>query len=443
MKINHKSLHFFLLAILGLCSCEKDPATKAAETVEDKLGNANLIWSTTGPVEVKDLGMTIHASKLWQSRDNSQSSGLATVLDGYILELWFDLEKDNELAFVPTKEKKSASEEDLIDDGKRRYAAIGLMRRSADGFLYVTGGAPGTTTFAEPTVDPMTSDGLFSYTVTDKDGLIFQKFPALASWIENTGDVSDPTTVTELIQAHEVEDSGWENAYRYDFSTNAIVSRVRYEENSEFKTKAKLGCLVKKVSGDRYAARSFLFDDVELGAVLQNSEDLYTQTESESKLGDDDALWIKWTETYYLAGIDLNTRNMRIMRTRSAPYYTARELPGVDSSVTSPKVSGLESLVRSCNKAAGVGGTFHLSYLSGSESSLELEIGAENDYCASLATASSATLDYQSSNYGACSFTIVGAQGGTWNGSEHSGPVTDAGGSISYQEYSPITDVSL
>lgn len=417
---------------------------------ENKTGNAFTVLNFSGEKTVEELGITIRRLKVWKSKDNDDFAGTSTEIDNYNIEIWFDLEGDNEKALENAsdneKENGSQSEEEkLNDDKKYRYKLISNLRANENGNLYAAEAEPGTTFYMTPSVTPLTSEGILSYTVTEEDGLISEKFPAINVYSEVTGASGSEITIKELLKAHEVDDSSWSSVYKYSMDAQ-IVSRVRYEQNEGFKTTEKLGCLIKNSKNGSLIEKTFLFDDVELGTLLQNSKDDLdsSSTPDLEKLGDDDELWIKWNEAWYITGLNLKSKSLRVMRSRYAPFYTARELPGVDSSDSKPSPSGFEALIKACNKKAGTSGSFRLLHLSTSNFlTPTLNAGSSNAYCSSLVNADSGSLNYSSATYDVCGFSITGAAAGTFNGTAHSGPIASAGSAAMHVEMSEPTDVQF
>ena len=102
----------------------------------------------------------------------------------------------------------------------------------------------------------------------------------------------------------------------------------------------------------------------------------------------DDELWIKWEEKWYVTGIDLKGKKLRLIRFRWAPFYTSRQLPGQDKSDTTPLPSGLEKLVRACNiTAAKTNGQFQIFAFNG-YTNIEILESLHVKFCESLKVAS-------------------------------------------------------
>jgi len=390
-------------------------------------GNGQLMYEFDGEKAVDGTDITIKKLRAWRSHDNTNHPGVVSLIDSYSIEVWFQ----------------------LSGESSPRYASLNRLLATEDGDLYIEGNAPGTVSYRTYSTR-LTADGALSYTATKENGLISEEFAPGSLWSENTTTNGTTNRVYEVIKANEIKDGPWSAVKFRTLASGATVlaNRFRYEENANFSTKGKMGCVLKvQDESGNIGAKTFTMGDVELGNVFQDKEGKLDYGTAEG-LGDDDKLMIPWTEYFFLTGANIEKGIFRFLRTRSAPFYAGRELPGVDTSDTSPKISGMESLIRSCNTAAArSGSTFYMISLSGNSYAPTTTIGSANSYCNGMQTAVAANanqLRLDSFLLTGCVFGGLSSVGdGTWNGSAHSGPVTEAGSGFTHVEQSAIVEVQL
>jgi len=321
-------------------------------------GNGQLMYEFDGEKAVDGTDITIKKLRAWRSHDNTNHPGVVSLIDSYSIEVWFQ----------------------LSGESSPRYASLNRLLATEDGDLYIEGNAPGTVSYRTYSTR-LTADGALSYTATKENGLISEEFAPGSLWSENTTTNGTTNRVYEVIKANEIKDGPWSAVKFRTLASGATVlaNRFRYEENANFSTKGKMGCVLKvQDESGNIGAKTFTMGDVELGNVFQDKEGKLDYGTAEG-LGDDDKLMIPWTEYFCLTGANIEKGIFRFLRTRSAPFYAGRELPGVDTSDTSPKISGMESLIRSCNTAAArSGSTFYMISLSGNSYAPTTTIGSAN-----------------------------------------------------------------
>lgn len=454
MKTNLSVIGVFLLATL-ISSCGSFGGD-SNDGLKKALGNSHPIWGFGGEKIVEELGITIFEMKLHRSSSNENSPGAASIIDQSYLEIWYKLDGDDDVVFTSVNdeetndagEKIERTEEETaaLHKDRRRYAKMGGFKVDKLGNLYKEGSQPGSVSYDEAYAGNLHKEGAYEYRVTPKDGLVTNRMPNYVAYSETTGDAGETITVRETIKAEDVPKSDWSNVYDYSFAATIIAGRTHYQSNTKGKVKAKLGCLLKTLDDTTTEAKTYKFGEVELGATLQDSKDKYDATSVDADetdtLGSDDKLWIQWSENYYISGLNISSGKLRLVRHRSAPFYQNRELPGVDDDVDDPKLSGMDALVRACNTAAEENGTFQLLSL-GTAATPDLTIGTANAYCSTLDDADTDTLSTADTTYGACGFTVNGVVAGTFDGSEHTGPISSAGGTVMHHEMSAPTEVQL
>lgn len=446
-------LFLIVLGYFSLVGCGGDEGVTGSD-VSGRVANASLVMEFVGTQEFTDLGFTLKKMRVWKSRANNEASGAIDKIDSFAVEMWYQLEQDKELAAknAPASEGDSAALLEGEEDEFKytRYQVMDKLRATDDGFIFPETSEPGVTVETIPTGlgDRLTEDGLFSYTRNETDGLINAKYPAHMIYNEVTGETGSTITKKQIIKANEIADSGWENRYAYQLS-GSIDSRTRYEKNADFATKGKLGCLVKPVSdADVFEDKTFIFGEVELGDIIRDSSGAETSAnvEDAETLGDDDELWVPWSESWYLTGLNWQTKTVRILRNRTAPFYMARELPGVDSGDDTGKPSSINTLVKSCNDAAKstAGSWQFIGFNSFGTSATLTTQGSSNTFCQSLKDITKINEEaLNNTDFGCAGFNSGVILPGTFDGATHSGPLSSVGSSLDYQEMSGIVEVVL
>lgn len=449
-----------LVTTMCLFSCSDDPTVA---DIADKMGNAEMEYGWEGSKDVEGLGMTLKRIRVWRSGDNSNSGGIYSLIDVYSVEIWYQLEQDKELAAITntidsttaTAQEEGDSPENAAElvqseDEFRyyRYSILTGLRKTEDGYLYDPTTMPGTTYRINPVGGNMQADGLYKYTSNEADGLVNLKYPS--SYVYNKP-LNDDGSLTETTLQHvnEISESGWENTYSYANARGQIAQRGRWQQNTNFETKGKLGCRVNSLTDGNVDEETFKFADIPLGNVLRDNQGHRTtaNVEDENVLGDDDELWFEWTETWYMTGFKINEGKVRIMRSRQAPIYVGRELPGVDAGDNAAKLSDINGFVKTCNDAAKeAGGTFQFVTLGSSVLTPTLtNHGSANTYCDSLKDlADFNSEDLTDMTFGGCAFDLSGTLlPGTFDGSNHSGPLTTATSGLNFNEMSAIVETQL
>lgn len=412
------------------------------------LANASKVMEFNGDKVVDSLGMTIKKLKVWKTRDNSKASGVSSVVSIHTIEIWYTLMNDG-VSFGVEKKEKDLEENDKKDSQTAlRYAQFSGLLSDDKGNLYFEQSEPGTVVYETPSgvSNSLTEDGLFAYTRESENGLVSEKFPPNTLFSRSIGN----KITREVIEAPNIEGSPWGAIYKYSFGGSAqIGKRDYYESNEKLKVKGKAGCLYQTGTSGGLKKEDFYFADVELGNLIHHTKnrDVATSVSDDSTLGDDDVLWVKWNEYWYLTGVNYKTKTFRMIRLRVAPVYTGRELPGVDSSDDSPKLSSYDRFIRSCNARASANGQFRLLSFGVSTPSLydisfTFNAGSAQSYCSSLKGTSAVDLDTTDTSYG-CGFTISPVTAGTWDGTIHSGPVSAPAGTLAHVEMTEPTVVTF
>ncbi|WP_324954677.1 hypothetical protein [Oligoflexus sp.] len=376
----------------SLTSCQKDE--------EEKEGNAILVMDAYPEKAIEGQDMTLNRIRVWLSAPNGDGPGVVTLVDMYEVEIWATLSGEE----------------------KSRYQNISGLKADAEGNLYsgFVNNQPGTTIFRP------NSTGIDQYTLTATDGLLTSLFPRYHTRINEAVITSAGTTYSNSdFDVSQIQDGPWTN-FPSRVATE-LYTRIRYVENVDFATKAKMACFVKSSDGTDVNQGTYILGAIELGTAFKGPVVSQVSTSGDAS-GDDDKMWITYQDSWYLTGLNIQNLTIRTYRVLAAPYYLVRELPGVDTDQTAPRISGAESLLRACNTAANAsGGTF--SFLLGA--TIDGMYSSQSaPHCAALQTASadpSSAAAIPLSGYlvsaggNSCDFSTgaLGLTAGTWNGSAH------------------------
>ena len=301
-------------------------------TVNEAAGNTQTYMDVTATKEVTGQDMSINRIRVVKSTATDNAPGVASIRDDYYLDVWATLSGE-------TKQRKNR---------------LGPFQADADGNLYVEGNAPGTIFYNTAITAAVGTD--VTYEVTAKDGLIATEWDKV---VETTTTLSESgaraITKSVLIQPS-VQDASLSNIRARTYATGALFSRTRFQENKDFSLKGKLGCFNKTTAAnaDTSYAEKQTWYDVELGTTLSDKDGTTanTKTATDDSSAGDQILWVNWTENWYVTGINVNTKVVRIVRERSAPFYTNRELPQrvkTTAASGSSNISGVEKMIRACS----------------------------------------------------------------------------------------------
>jgi hypothetical protein len=410
--------------MLNACSKEKDDGEPHPEYLVS-------ISDDVKDVAPEGLDITFKRMRVWETKDAPNARGSLYPEGQLYVELRYTLAGET---------------------AERRYTVYGYQ--DSEGNLYTSDNEPGIVTEAD--IGQVAGDTPPTCTTTAADAFIQSDFPDYLIRNDSTKTGANTSTKLEWIDTSTIEGTPWTNFRNRRFTSSAdLATRTKWEKNTDLAIKAKTGCVVNAgaANGD-IAAKTFVFGDVELGDTLGHTGGALIALTPDTG-GDDDTLWIKWSNTWKITGVNVKTKTIRIMHAKSAPFYNKRELPGVDASNTDPKISGYESLVRACNSAAAaVSGRFQMLGL-GNEFTVEL-LGSSAAHCAPLKVAASSTdaaivkrIDLSNSDYDnvnvaneSCNWTVP-VSFGTWDGTTHQGPVNQQDSDVFHGTQSPITSVTF
>jgi hypothetical protein len=343
-SIQPKAVGFFLLCgLYGLASCSKSKGggggsspDAGARTPSPKAlseAAAKILWDIKKEIPMAGLGITLVQARAWKSfsRENAP-----TVLsdDHAWLELWYRI--DDEMVV--------------------RYFHSGALLLDADGTLYHPDRPPGiktTQAFYAPTKDLTAPNKEFFVSEVKKPDALVEIFPVVAIETLTRGAVTDPSyqeVIYDVSDPNTVPGTPWEkvkNMGAWNGDTN-LLTRTVYV-NQDGNQKGKLGCSFSKITTNSWPQKkSFKFSDVELGYYIDVSGNNANNTIANRA---DDTWIVPWEETWAVTGINLTTKQVRIVRQKRAPIYTERTLKAnIDE--TSPQISGFEQHLRSCNESA-------------------------------------------------------------------------------------------
>lgn len=419
------------LVLFGLlqAGCGDKVTVKDAIDPPAPKGNATEVFDATGAA-VDGQDITINRVRVLLSTDNADSPGVASIVDEYTLEVWAT----------------------LSGEAKPQYVKMVGLLADADGNLYPASNEPGkvvvnNTIGSSLTIIP--KDATTTYVVTATDAFVELDFPFYYELTDTTSANAgvDTTTTRTWLDPTTIASSPWAAIRNRGFSGTSSFTRKVLQENTGLATKGKVMCISKTADATaNVAASAFSFGDVELGNILGNAANVDAVGGATTDVsGDDNTLWISWNDLWYITGFNVTSKTIRTVRQRSAPFYQNRELPAVDTTDTEPKLSGIESLIRTCNAtAAKTGGSFSLASLSNST----LTVSSSNNYCQDLVdkiTVGPKTVALNDTSFGGtCAWTGLPVTSGNWNGTSHSGTVTSAGsGSILHREHSAIVATVL
>ncbi|MCX6119166.1 MAG: hypothetical protein NT027_16635 [Proteobacteria bacterium] len=317
-----------ILSVLTiLSSCQKTVVNEAA-------GNSQTILDASDKKEVTGQDLTINRIRIVRASPSDSAPGVASIRDLFYVDVWGTLSGE-------TLSRKST---------------IGPFQADPDGNLYAEGAEPGTILYNSSIAAAVGTD--ISYTITAKDGLIVTEWDKVVEQTTTLSDTAATSTVKNTLVSVSSQDATFTNIRARTYATSALFTRNRYQDNSDFSLKGKLGCFNKTTaaSGDTSYAEKPTFYDVELGATLSDTDGVISTTKAAS--GDasasDQILRVLWKENWYVTGVNINTRTIRIVRERSAPFYMNRELPKRTIAVSASgasAISGMETMIRSCSNA--------------------------------------------------------------------------------------------
>lgn len=426
-----RSMVWLVVAGVGLFShsCDKT-------TVNEAAGNGEVYFDVVADKEVAGQDIVLNHFRVMKSTANSGAPGAANIRDYFYVDIWATLSGEK----------------------KPRIAKLGPFVADADGNLYQEDAEPGSLDYNADLAAAVGTD--ITYEVTAKDGLISKEYDVVAETQSTVSESGARTTTKKSLLKVSEQDGAFLNVRARSYSSAAAFSRTRYQDNSDFSLKGKLGCfnLTTTAAGDTsYDAKATWFD-VELGALLGDKDGttLSSKTATDDSSASDQILWVKWSENWYVTGLNVNTHVVRMVRERSAPFYLNRELPKrviTTAAGGAPSPSGIEKMIRACSNAVEVttgSKVFHLAgLLVGSDTSTTYSkffrsIGSDagTPHCAATKTVADTvalTTGYTAGTtvFAGCTGlngTSIGLsiQGGTWNGTKSASTVaTVSSGSVS------------
>lgn len=413
-------------------------------TVREAAGNATVYADVTSDKAVAGEDITINRFRIMKSTGNGTSPGAVSLRDEYYIDMWATLSGET----------------------KPRYAQQGPFFADADGNLYKEGYEPGTIAYNS---DIASSVGeAISYTRTATDGLIDEEYDAaLETQTVVTGTTATPiTTVTNVIIKPSAQDASFVNLRTRTYVFSVAFNRTRYENNTTGTIKGKLGCIntvTTTATSNTVLAATPTWYDVQLGNILSDKDGVTSSTTTATADGSasDQILWVKWSEKWYITGVNVNTHAVRMVRERSAPFYLNRELVGRTIAIAAGGAaapSGFETMIRACSAAAvdgtGTTTTFKISSpatsAAGSTTNLfgfSRKLGsAANSTCTALNSVVATTpLNAVYSCYSTGQLG-VNYTNGTWNGTYSAGVISSAGAASAtalHVEHSAIVETTF
>ena len=435
-------------------------------SIKDASGNAMLVVDARPAVAVDNEGITINQVRVWKSTPNDQAPGVYSAIDDYTIEIWATLEGEAQ---------------------SRYYRKSGFIA-DVDGNLFAPALSPGQIKYHDR-ANAAILETPASYTITASDPFIGLETSAGINLTKTAVSGTATSTTEVLADPALITQTPW-TEIKYREYTQTLFQRARQEKNVDLALKAKMGCMTvtKGVDGS-VAPGSYQFQDVELGnAVRMGSQTVFVDSGATGVVaadtsGDDNFLVLEWQEAWYLTGLNVTTRRIRMVRERWVPFYHRRELPGVDRSNDAPLLSGMETLVRSCNASAESTGAFRLVYMRPSAVGFSATLSTsdnngtsnsnghnniDNAYCPNLKSAASGDATVVNSiplneatyagNYSTngtdsvplgCNFASIFVGAGSWTGGPtagryHNGNVAASVGDTYFHfEQSKITETAL
>jgi hypothetical protein len=379
-ELNMKNfpLPLIVSAMIVLSSCGK--SNSGADTAAIP-ANATMLFDQSKSVDLKkDQGVTVKRLRAWKL---GPAAGQTDVAAGYGFEVWYQLETEKTV----------------------RYLSVGLNEGDArvlsdkDGNLYTEAAPPGFQ-FDHPeraNSKNDVDDKKLTLSVTAKDAFVkeFPFFDHLNQSIEqktSAGVTKSSSSKTWLADGKSDIMGGASGQYAASKSLAGgapMGTWISYEDNSSFNIKKKMGCLQSTFSKDAASGDttdgtvSVVWGDVELGGrFFLSGDQTVGATGPEDASADVLKLQVKWQNNLILTGVNINSKTLRIARTRSAPFYMNRLLPS-DKSNTDLNLSGAEKLMRTCHNSLNnvqmpAGGVVDNSYLSAAAQG-DAQLFAESD----------------------------------------------------------------
>jgi hypothetical protein len=430
---------------LTVTACDKT-------TVREASGNGTVYADLTADRAVAGQDITINRFRIMKSTGNGTSPGDASIRDVFYIDMWAT----------------------LAGEAKPRYAKQGPFLADADGNLYAAGKEPGSIVYSSTLAGTTALGGVgeaISYTRTGTDGLIDEEYDGVVETqsVVTGAAGANITTTTKVIVKPSAQDASFVNLRTRSYAEDAIFSRTRYENNTTGTVKGKLGCMntvTTTATANTALAATPTWYSVELGNIVSDKDGVTasTQTATADGSASDQILWVKWTENWYVTGVNVNSHVVRMVRERSAPFYLSRELVGRTIAIAAGGAaapSGFETMIRACSLAAadgtGTTTTFKLSSPAATADTTKLTgfsraLGSATPTCTALnsvaatvaltgaytAAPFSCNANYASGTLGGLTFGL-----GTWNGTYSASvlPALGSGGNTAiHVEHSAIVE---
>ncbi len=328
------------------------------------------------------LGITFTRVKVSTTNEPNYSPSNPQQADKLYLEVWYTLP---------------------FETGTYYYKTSFAYDVDADGWVHYRSGIPGQVIKQSgPSDEPLSEYETF--TVTAPDMLLTSNY-TLSSTL-----AASSTSLASLLS----DDADFPWGDLKNLEGLKIAEASEYTINNDLETKAKMGCYIYNAS----SGIDFYFADVEQGHLT------YYPTEAEADANSDfdsDETVLANNHEWHIAGININSKVIRMFKKTNIRLYNGRQLPGSfnSGSTTAPSISGMETLVRTCNNSAGASGWFYPIFI---DTDNDISLGSYFPYCADTDTlnqsdANSVPLNQYDSD---CSWDNVGLmRHGSWDGSSH------------------------
>lgn len=385
----------------------QDAAAYAAEQARNSVsysdnGRANdasmtEIYDIEEEIENSTLGITFTRIRISTTNAPNYSPTNPEAADKVYIETWYELASESGTQFVNTSFAYS------VDD---------------DGWLYYKSLIPGTVLKQSASSDSPDAE-YQTFTVTAPDTLLTSNYAV---------------KLTSGLSSSIRSATGYPWGGLADKTGISFASSTEFVVNDNNTTKGNMGCYYYNGTT---STGGYHFAEVEAGHL-----DYVPYASGGSAIArDDNETVIAYDHTWHITGINLNTGKLRIMKKSLARLYQGRQMPGTftANSTTAPTISGIESLIRSCNDLAE-NGYFYPLFVNSSET---ISAGSQIYYCSDLDaanTANAATVPL-SQYYSNCSWSPAIMQHGSWNGTSHNSTVSTT--TISYKPYTfTVSDVA-
>lgn len=325
--------------------------------------SSTLLFDVDTPKYNESVDLTVHRFRAWRSNPSNYAPNQIDDIDKAVVELWFSYGDNTDIGYDGLPLEEAEDNEDADPTPVYRYEVRQKLNTDGEGWVFLRDEPAGK--LKKYDTGAVNTD---SFKVSAPDGLLSDNYP-----LQTYDAMSDE------------DDYPWSDLKLKDVASGfELATETQYKVNKKndgsFAKTFKMGC---KINDDNY-----IYKDVEVG-----NQTYYPTTEDEDSPQGNNEITIAWSTQWRISGINLSTQKLRLFRYRTAPLWTRRELPNTaaNSDTTHPGASGLEKLIRKCNKKAESGGQFELIWLQ-ADGSDEFAVNEYRnnadvvDYCDTYAT---------------------------------------------------------